>query len=76
MPGVAAGVAGKAVDWGGGFVCPFVVDSFRSEGGVRSPAPPGKERDWGEVKALAWRAVEGWELSDSITAACKAACKG
>jgi hypothetical protein len=66
-PGVAAGVAGIAVACP--LVCPLVIASFASEGGVRSPAPPGKERDWGDVKAFACSAVDGWELRDSITSA-------
>jgi transposase len=39
-----------------------------SEGGVRSPAPPGYESDVGAVKALAWSAVDGCEFRDSIEA--------
>lgn len=38
-----------------------------SEGGVRSPAPPGKDKLAGEVKAEAWIAVEGWVLRESIS---------
>jgi hypothetical protein len=40
--------------------------SLASDGGVRSPAPPGKESEAGEVKALACIAVEGWEFRDSL----------
>jgi hypothetical protein len=36
-----------------------------SDGGVKS-APPGKERDRGEVKALACKAVEGCVVRESI----------
>ena len=37
-----------------------------SDGGVRSPAPPGKESDAGDVKAFACIAVDGWEFKDSL----------
>jgi len=45
-------------------VCPELpftceVPSFSEEGGVRSPAPPGKDSDDGEVKAFACCAVDG-----------------
>lgn len=43
-----------------------MVPSFSEEGGVKSPAPPGKDRDAGEVKALACWAVEGWVVRESI----------
>ena len=43
-----------------------MVPSFSEEGGVKSPAPPGKEREAGEVKALACWAVEGWVVRESI----------
>lgn len=31
-----------------------------------SPAPPGNERDAGEVNALACRAVAGWVVRESM----------
>ena len=69
-PGVAAGVVGVTplpFEASPPFSCcpvyalaPFacIFPSF-SEGGVRSPAPPGKDKLAGEVKAEAWIAVEG-----------------
>jgi hypothetical protein len=46
---------------------PFMAASLFSKGGVRSPAgTPGKESDWGEVKALACWAVEGCVVRDSM----------
>lgn len=48
-------------------VCPFACDRLSfSEGGVRSPAPPGNDKEAGEVKALACCAVDGWVVSVSI----------
>lgn len=75
-PGVAAGVVGVTplplmasppLD-----CCPvyalapfaWTCPSF-SEGGVRSPAPPGKDKLAGEVKAEAWIAVEGCVLREA-----------
>ncbi len=63
-PGVAAGVAGMAVACP--FACPLAMASFESEGGVKSPAPPGNERDCGDVKALACSAVDGRAMRVSI----------
>lgn len=74
-PGVAAGVAGVTplpvaaafppCCWP--FTIPFAPwPSFSEEGGVRSPAPPGKDSEFGDVKALACCAVDGWVVSDSI----------
>lgn len=69
-PGVAAGVVGVTplpLEASAPRTCcpvyalaPFawLCPSF-SEGGVRSPAPPGKDRLAGEVKAEAWIAVDG-----------------
>lgn len=73
-PGVAAGVAGvtplpdAALTplWLPPFWCCWL--SFSDEGGVRSPAPPGKDRDAGEVNALACCAVDGWVVRLSILA--------
>jgi hypothetical protein len=42
--------------------------SFSDEGGVRSPAPPGKESEEGEVKARACCAFDGWVVSESMMA--------
>jgi hypothetical protein len=60
-PGVATGVAGVAgvtplplvafPPWPFIPFAPWI--SFSEEGGVRSPAPPGKDSDEGEVKARA-----------------------
>lgn len=59
--GVGAGVATPLAAFAS--CCVF----FSEDGGVSSPAaPPGKERDVGAVKALAWRAVEGWVVSESM----------
>lgn len=73
-PGVAAGVAGVTplplvafppACWS--FTMPFAPwTSFTEEGGVRSPAPPGKESEEGEVKARAWCALDGWVVRESI----------
>jgi hypothetical protein len=81
-PGVAAGVAGVTplplvafppCCWP--FTAPFaacppaaMIPSFSEDGGVRSPvpAPPGKDREAGEVKALAWCALDGWVVSVSM----------
>lgn len=78
-PGVAAGVAGVTPLPAAAFppCCwPFTIPlapwpltmfpSFSEEGGVRSPAPPGNDREAGDVKALACCAVDGWVVSDSI----------
>lgn len=35
---------------------------------MRSPAPPGNDREEVEVKALACSAVDGWVVRDSIFA--------
>lgn len=47
--------------------CPFACEfpSF-SEGGVKSPAPPGNDNEAGEVKAVACSAVDGWVVRVSI----------
>lgn len=47
--------------------CPFAceVPSF-SEGGVKSPAPPGNDNEAGEVKAVACCAVDGCVVRVSI----------
>lgn len=63
-PGVAAGVAGVTpLPLAFAPCCwpfnPAKLPSFSDEGGVRSPAPPGKDSDAGEVKAFACRAFEG-----------------
>lgn len=34
---------------------------------MRSPAPPGKDSEAGDVKALACCAVEGWVVRESIS---------
>ena len=39
-----------------------------SEGGVNSPAPPGKDKEAGEVKAVACCAVDGCVVRVSILA--------
>lgn len=65
-PGVAAGVAGIA-PLEPLFCCECWL-SF-SEGGVKSPAPPGKDRELGAVKALACCAVEGCVVKESIETA-------
>lgn len=76
-PGVAAGVAGDAgvtpvpptafpPCW------PFIpfalcaIASFSEMGGVKSPAPPGKDSDEVAVKARACCALEGWVVRESI----------
>lgn len=63
--GVAAGVAGAT--WLLAFACRCCA-SFSDDGGVRSPAPPGNERDAGEVKAFACCAFEGWVVRLSMIA--------
>lgn len=74
-PGVAAGVAGVTTlpavaeaSWpypdGPALLTPFLS----SVGGVRSPAPPGKDKEDGAVNALACRAFWGWVLNDSMEA--------
>ena len=77
-PGVAAGVAGITPLPDAAALAPdcspltkpfaplFCCDPSFSDGGVRSPAPPGNDRDAGEVKALACCAVDGCELSESM----------
>jgi len=40
--------------------------SGSENGGVKSPVPPGKDREAGLVKAFAWRALLGWEFRVSI----------
>ena len=76
-PGVAAGVAGvtplpeavtfppccRLLDW----VPLIAFASFSEEGGVKSPAPPGNDKEAGDVNAFACCAVEGWVVSDSMT---------
>ena len=49
-------------------VVPFVAFaiSVSDGGGVSAAAPPGKERDEGEVKALACWAVDGCVVSVSM----------
>lgn len=73
-PGVATGVAGVTplpwlafapVCWS--FTMPFAPwTSLTDEGGVRSPAPPGKESEEGEVNARACCALDGWVVRESI----------
>ena len=73
-PGVAAGVAGVTplplmafppACWP--FTKPFTLwISFSEEGGVKSPAPPGKESEEGEVKARACCAFDGCVVSESM----------
>lgn len=70
-PGVAAGVAGvtplPSVAFPPVGCWPLTAwASFSDEGGVRSPAPPGKEREDGEVKARACCALEGWVVRESM----------
>jgi hypothetical protein len=73
-PGVAAGVAGVALLAAdpAPACCPFCwplcnpLASFSEDGGVKSPAPPGKDNDAGEVKALACCAVDGCVVSESM----------
>lgn len=70
-PGVAAGVAGEAVFapcWP--FAWPLFVPlgSFSEDGGVKSPAPPGKDKDAGDVNAFACCAVDGWVVRESMIA--------
>ena len=50
-------------------LAPFAweLPSF-SEGGVSSPAPPGKDKEAGEVKAVACCAVDGCVVRVSILA--------
>jgi hypothetical protein len=55
------------------FTFPFALEpplrccpSFSEDGGVNSPAPPGKDSDAGPVKALACSAVLGCVVSESI----------
>ena len=53
------------------FADPFAVPlglcpSF-SEGGVKSPAPPGYARDVGATNDLACCAVDGWEIRLSLS---------
>ena len=45
-------------------VCP----SFSDEGGVSSPAPPGKDSEPGAMKDLACCAFAGWVASESMAA--------
>lgn len=45
---------------------PIAMFPSLSEGGVKSPAPPGKEREAGDVKARACCALEGWVVRESI----------
>ena len=80
-PGVAAGVVGVTPlpmfeastpfcsCWPFGYAPPvaWVLPSF-SEGGVSSPAPPGKDNEAGEVKAVACCAVDGCVVSVSMLA--------
>ena len=86
FPGVAAGVVGvtplplavasvpfcNCCPFWNAPIAPFAWGwpSF-SEGGVKSPAPPGKDNEPGEVKAVAWVAVEGWVVRVSILARLK-----
>jgi hypothetical protein len=42
--------------------------SFSDEGGVNSPAPPGKDSEPGAMKDLACCAFEGWVASESMIA--------
>lgn len=71
-PGVAAGVAGVTTlaepVFSGPckFFCPPLTLFCCSNGGVRSPVPPGKDRDAGLVKAFAWSALLGCEFKVSI----------
>lgn len=65
--GVATGVAGIAPAAAFPFpLIPFDCMTFTSFGGVNSPITPGNDNDWGDVKALACNAVDGWEFRDSI----------
>ena len=50
-------------------LAPFAweLPSF-SDGGVNSPAPPGKDKEAGEVKAVACCAVDGCVVRVSILA--------
>lgn len=76
-PGVAAGVAGvtplpaccKALPpCNGPFTNPDLpfaccdCPSFSDDGGVRWPAPPGKDSEVGAVKSRACCAVDGWVM--------------
>ena len=79
-PGVAAGVVGVTplpLDEASTpfcSCCPFWYAPFAwglpsfSEGGVNSPAPPGKDKEAGEVKAVACCAVDGCVVRVSILA--------
>ena len=55
--------------WPFWYAPPFAwgLPSF-SEGGVSSPAPPGKDNEAGEVKAVACCAVDGCVVSVSMLA--------
>ena len=74
-PGVAAGVAGvtlAVLSWAWWLTKPFFCPptclwtSASEEGGVRSAAPPGYDREAGDVKAFACCAVEGCVVRVSI----------
>lgn len=73
-PGVAAGVAGVTPLPLAAFppACASLPrtftpwTSFTEEGGVRPPAPPGKESEDGEVNARACCALDGWVVRESI----------
>ena len=76
-PGVVAGVAGVEALLDVGPSSPFnplaaffspTLPYFSDDGGVRSPAPPGKDSDEGEVNAFACCAVDGWVWRVSMTA--------
>lgn len=69
--GVAAGVAGVATgpDDCSSPCWPLFAFwlSISEDGGVRSPAPPGNDKDAGLVKAFACRAFCGWEMMADMT---------
>lgn len=56
-PGVAAGVEGATVP----------LTAAPSLTGIdRFSVPPGRDKELGALKALAWAAVDGWDVRESI----------